>query len=72
MSKTWKITIDENELKALISFHGQMLAISGDTSTERSSRIHDLTKRLNKEDKPEIEKEDIGEQHATNPVNPWS
>lgn len=59
MSKTWKITVDEEEMKALIRYHSNTLLYEDKTiSIERSSRIHDLTKRLNKKDEPEIEKEE--------------
>lgn len=50
--KTWKLTVNEDELRALINHH--VNSMFGDTSIERSARIHDLTKRLNKET-PEIE-----------------
>lgn len=72
--KTWKLTVNEEELKALISWHN--MAMMGhvtndrynapDISPERSARIHDLTKRLNKET-PDIETEDK-QQAQTNPV----
>lgn len=60
MSRTWKITVDEEELHALIEHHSIRHSIAhGDGfKVERSSRIHDLTKRLNKKDEPEIEKEE--------------
>lgn len=50
--KTWKLTVNEEELKALINFH--LSSAYNDSSIERSQRIHDLTKRLNR-DTPEIE-----------------
>ena len=50
--KTFKLTVTEDELRALIDFN---LAHHQDKPTvESSARIHDLTKRLNKET-PEIE-----------------
>lgn len=57
MSKTWKITVDEEEMYALIEHHSIKHSINhGDGfKVERSARIHDLTKRLNKKDEPEIE-----------------
>ena len=55
--RTWKLTIDDDELKTLIRWHSEMLLISGHYNIERSARIHFLTRRLNKEDAPEIEKE---------------
>jgi len=53
--KTFKLTVDENELRAIISHH--MYSSPDGFTVERSSRIHDLTKRLNKET-PELEKEE--------------
>lgn len=50
--KTWTLKIDEDELRALITYHNNRMFV--DQSIEHSSRIHDLTKRLNK-DTPEIE-----------------
>jgi hypothetical protein len=52
--KTWKLTVNEDELKALINHHRFK---TDDTTVETSARIHDLTKRLNKET-PEIEKDE--------------
>lgn len=57
--KTFKLTVNEDELKALISHHAYKMF--GDTTTadfgvNTSARIHDLTKRLNR-DMPDIEKE---------------
>lgn len=54
--KTWKLTVNEEELRALIDHHTSMHA-KGDYEVDRSARIHDLTKRLNKET-PEIEKDE--------------
>ncbi len=48
--KTFKLTVNEDELKALIDHHKQ----STTYDTETSERIHALTKRLNR-DTPEIE-----------------
>lgn len=48
--KTFKLTVTEDELKALIDFHKQ----STTYDVETSERIHSLTKRLNR-DTPEIE-----------------
>ena len=50
--KTFKLTVTEEELKALISHHAINMHTNFDTET--SERIHTLTKRLNK-DTPEIE-----------------
>lgn len=58
--KTFKLTVTEGELIALIHHHNLIMIrdIESDTythpSTESSERIHTLTKRLNK-DTPEIE-----------------
>lgn len=60
--KTWKLTVNEDELKALIAYHSRNHVYASDVncidaydiSTERSQRIHDLTKRLNRET-PEVE-----------------
>ena len=54
-NKTWKLTVNEEELKALIDHHKQRSCFNS-YDVETSSRIHDLTKRLNK-DTPEIEPE---------------
>ena len=50
--KTWTLKINEEEMRALITHHNN--SMFGDQSVERSARIHDLTKRLNK-DTPDIE-----------------
>ena len=63
--KTFKLTVTEDELRALIRHHANSLTYSGSLlpgggldysnySTETSERIHTLTKRLNR-DTPEIE-----------------
>jgi hypothetical protein len=62
--KTFKLTVTEDELRALIRHHANSLTYTGSInaigmdysnySTETSERIHTLTKRLNKET-PEIE-----------------
>ena len=51
--KTFKLTITEAELRALIDYHLSTHNVLN-YSTETSERIHTLTKRLNK-DTPEIE-----------------
>lgn len=51
--KTFKVTLTEDELKAIIEYHAEKM-VSYDITPERSARIHDLTKRLNK-DTPEID-----------------
>jgi hypothetical protein len=57
--KTFKLTVTEDELKALIEYHARFMCYGGNSiinplNTETSERIHTLTKRLNKET-PEIE-----------------
>lgn len=44
--RTFKITLTEDELKALIDHH--CCSYDERYTVEQSSRIHDLTKRLNK------------------------
>lgn len=51
--KTFKITVTEDEMRALIRFHSERMIVD-DQKIETSERIHNLTKRLNK-DTPEIE-----------------
>lgn len=55
--RTWKLTINEDELMALIDHHSENHLVDKTYSVERSSRIHDLTKRLSKKDEAEVEKE---------------
>lgn len=50
--KTWKLTVNEEELKCLIN--NAAGKIYGEPTPENSMRLHDLVKRLNK-DTPEIE-----------------
>ena len=56
--KTFKITVSEGELVALIHYHNGIMCLdiqsNANPSIETSERIHNLTKRLNK-DTPEIE-----------------
>ena len=56
--KTFKLTVTEDELKALINHHSRIIQNSIEDgalpSIDTSERIHNLTKRLNK-DTPEIE-----------------
>ena len=69
--KTWKLTVNEEELKALIWHHSHLHLHSAEPydedkpDVERSARIHDLTKRLNRET-PEIETEVKNESAAIN------
>lgn len=53
--KTWKLTVNEEELKCLIN--NAAGKIYSDPTPENSMRLHDLVKRLNK-DTPDIETED--------------
>lgn len=46
--RTFKLTINEDELRALINHHASGHNYVNGFNVERSSRIHDLTKRLNK------------------------
>lgn len=62
--RTWQLRINEDELKALIHFHSinhaDSLSQGKEVSNEISSRIHDLTKRLNKaESEPDLDTKDI-------------
>ena len=54
--KTFKLTVTEDELKALINHYHYKHVYKPSYDTEISERIHTLTKRLNK-DTPEIESE---------------
>lgn len=44
--RTWKLTVNERELKILIEYNCNQQRLN--FSNEFSTRIHDLTKRLNK------------------------
>ena len=63
--RTFKVTLTEEELKAVINHN---IFNVFDYSSERSSRIHELTKKLNKnietEDKAEEQQPEIGEGQA--------
>lgn len=52
--KTWKLTVDEEELRALINHNNAKLF--NECKPEISARLHDLVKRLNK-DTPDVEQE---------------
>lgn len=72
--KTFKLTVTENELKAIINHH--VSAHYGDNITvERSSRIHDLTKRLDKKDNEPEEASETEKQTQpetqTSPIAGW-
>lgn len=52
--KTWKLTVNEEELKAIIRYHIYNIMNGDKIEPETSARIHDLTKRLNR-DNGEVE-----------------
>lgn len=52
--KTFKLTVTEDELKALIKYHSSIMADGYHYEPDTSERLHNLVKRLNKET-PEIE-----------------
>ena len=58
--KTWKLQVNEDELKAIIEYH--RIKLYGDPTIETSARIHDLTKRLNRKDDIIVEGNPIGNQ----------
>jgi len=62
--RTWKIALNEDELKALIEHHSIKHSVSSSFDVQRSARIHDLTKRLNRKDEIETEKETDQDQPA--------
>ena len=70
--KTFKLTVTEEELKALIDYQTSMHA-KGDYEIERSYRIHDLTKRLNKKDNEPEETNETNKQpeNQTSPIAGW-
>lgn len=45
--RTFKLTVTEDELKAIIRYHTNNMPIDG-YKVDTSARIHDLAKRLNK------------------------
>lgn len=47
--KMFGLKVSEDELKALIDYHLSIHGSKENYDIERSHRIHDLTKRLNKE-----------------------
>mgnify|MGYP003440998536 CR=1 FL=1 len=63
--RTFKLTVTEDELKAIIRHHTNHMAIDG-YKVDTSARIHDLTKRLNKRnddaDNTDVERENATEQ----------
>lgn len=71
--RAWKLTVNEEELRALIAHN--MSKHYEKMDVEYSARIHDLTKRLNK-DTPEIEQEQQqtnaeNQQTASNTAGGW-
>ena len=67
--KTWTLKVNEEELRALISYHAGNHELSDNPSVETSARIHDLTKRLNKGDASEGEN---GEAKPEVKPDPWA
>lgn len=70
--KTWTVKINEEELRALIQHHACKMTC-GDTehNTERSGRLHDLTKRLNKGDAEGEKQEAPIEGQTEKKADPW-
>lgn len=60
--KTWKVALTEDEMVAVVEHH--LKKMYTDATPERSARIHDLTKRLNKETL-EIENDPRPKEEAT-------
>lgn len=72
--KTFKLTVTEEELKSIIQHHiWTMYGENGEITVERSSRIHDLTKRLNKKDNEPEEASETEKQpeNQTSPIAGW-
>lgn len=70
--RKFKITLDEDELKAVIEHNRIAHGASGNYDNERSARIHDLTKRLNKKDsEPETTEEINTTVQNTSTVAGW-
>lgn len=74
--KTFKLTVTEEELTAIIQHHvWAMYGENGEITIERSSRIHDLTKRLNKKDNEPEEASEPEKQTQpetqTSPIAGW-
>lgn len=70
--RTFKLTVTEEELKAIIQNHVWfMTGENAEFTVERSSRIHDLTKRLNKKDN-EQQQEPEEQSQQENPANAWT
>lgn len=71
--RTFKVTLTEEELKAVLNHHCYG---AFDYTTERSSRIHELTKKLNKSVEDKVEQTPtITEEQAKNDtpvVDGWS
>lgn len=52
--RKFRLQVTEDELLALIQFHGANISNTAKPSIDTSERLHDLVKRLNKET-PDIE-----------------
>ena len=65
--KTWKLTVNEDELRKLIRLHAGKLyhydsdENNKDLTIETSARLHDLVKRLNRKDDAEVTVETTNE-----------
>lgn len=62
--KTYGLRINEDELMALIGFHSMCIQAHESPTVEMSARLHDLIKRLNKNE-PEIEEAQNNEKSQT-------
>lgn len=68
--KTFGLKVSEDELKALIDYNLSRHGLNREYDIERSQRIHDLTKRLNKET-PEIENDARAEEEQKPSSSTW-
>jgi len=71
--KTFKLTVTEDELKAIIQHHVWcMYGENANLNVETSARLHDLTKRLNKKDNDsETSETEKQPENQTNPIAGW-
>lgn len=73
--RTFKITLTEEEVKAIIAYYAEKLLIRHndeiEPTIEVTARMHDLNKRLNREEKPEIENSEGSSILETPPANIW-
>lgn len=68
--KMFGLKVSEDELKALINYNLSNHGLNREYDIERSQRIHDLTKRLNKET-PEIENDPRTEEEPKPSNSTW-